>query len=35
VEGAVLDGCTDVEHAEVDAFLCYLGMRGIAGYSLV
>src|SRR3984893_12383985 len=29
VEGTVLDGCTDVEHADVDAFLGYLGMQGL------
>src|SRR5271154_4857980 len=29
VEGTVLDGCTDVEHADVDAFLGYLGVQGV------
>jgi hypothetical protein len=29
VEGAVLDCCTDVEHADVDAFLGYLGVQGL------
>jgi hypothetical protein len=29
VEGTVLDGCTDVEHADVDAFPGYLGVQGL------
>jgi hypothetical protein len=29
VEGAVLDGCTYIEHADVHACVSYLGMQGL------
>jgi hypothetical protein len=29
VEVTVLDGCADVEHADVDVFLGYLGVQGL------